>query len=195
MTQPNFLELRWKASRALELMEANPALRSSAAYRDRLARALEHFDRATRSTDDTYNEWRRQRGVQMKAFRELRRTSDRLRIKADEHALDGYPSEQVVYTEEDHMLGHAERVVAFLSKHENEWDWISDAISEVKQLADQSRDNKKREDAIYKTYTVRVKERVAAYDNLLSTFRNYLSDATSDSRKIDGFGKVTLELA
>lgn len=194
MTQPNFLELQWKATRALELMDAHPTLASSKMYRERLARALDVFGRATRSTDGTYTDWRTQRGVQMKAFRELRRTSDRLREKADEHALDGYPAEKIVYTDEDDMLGHAERVIAFLTAHQDEWDWISGAISEIKQLADQSRDNKKKEDEIFREYTVRVKERVSAFDNLLATHRNYVHDAHSDARNIEGFGKVTLEL-
>src|SRR5699024_7870740 len=104
MIQPNFLDLDWRVRRALDLVQEHPDKASSHAYGKSLDDALKRFRATNSSTDTTYTTWRVVRGKQMTAFRDLRLASDRARALADEHAIDGYPSQRIVYTDEEELI-------------------------------------------------------------------------------------------
>ncbi len=188
MTQPNFVELEYKLKSAIAMATASPDLLSSTSYLSHMKDALARFRQANLETDAKYALWRTQRGDRMKAFRELRRESDRIAELCDEHGLDGYPQRRIVYTEEEHMAALVKEAVAFLSSHEGEWGWVDEKMAALeKQLA--AADQLKADTAkTYREYTVIVKERVSGYDSCLAVLKSFLSDARRDEK---AYGDLT----
>lgn len=180
MIQPNFLELDWRVRRAIELTQTRPDTLSSRSYAAKLQASLDNFRTMTDETDHTYTAWRMVRGEQMKAFRDLRLESDRVRALGDEHGLDDYPSQRIVYTDEAELLEFIGRAVAYLQVHVDEWDWISGAISRLEAGVSAAADLKRKEQAAYKRYTERAKDRAGSYDSLFGMLKDYIRDARSD---------------
>lgn len=180
MIQPNFLELDWRVRRAIELTQARPEMTSSRAYSSQLGTLLENFRTKTDETDTTYVSWRATRGEQMKAFRDLRLESDRVRVLCDEHGLDEYPSQRIVYTDEDELMAFIGQAVAYLKAHQGEWDWIPGRISALESGVSSAAALKREEQAKFRRYRERAKDRVASYDLLYGLFRDYLRDARLD---------------
>lgn len=180
MIQPNFIELDWRVSRALELADARPDARSSSTYRPLLQASLENFRTMTEETDLTYTRWRTLRGEQMKAFRDLRLESDRTYALCDEHGLDGYPSKRIIYTDEEELMAFVEEAVAYLQANTERWKWIAGAITRLESGRKAAAELKREELAAYRRYTERAKDRIGAYDQLFGLFRDYLRDARGD---------------
>lgn len=192
MANPNFLELEWKVRRALDIIGEQGTLKSSEAYRDSLTDSLERFKRVTKETDDIYRDWRTTRGERMRTFRELRRESDRIKDLCDEHALDDYPDQKIAYTEEEHLEALTDQALTYLEANIDEWDWISDRISNLKALRKTGDTLQAKADKIYQNYTVKVKERVSSYDRLLAVLGNYLDDASMDVSDHENWSKIQL---
>lgn len=180
MANPNFLELEWKARRAIDIIAESKDKQSSKDYENALRSSVQRFDRVTRLTDDAYRNWREKRGDRMRTFRELRRESDRIKELCDEHALDDYPSQKIDYTEEEHLEQLIDLAIAYLEAHRDEWDWIPGRIANLQSLRKQGDQQQREADDLYENYTVKVKERVTAYDRLLGVLLDYLHDARQD---------------
>lgn len=180
MIQPNFLDLDWRVRRAIELVQNHPDNASSVAYGVKLQHALERFRATNASTDATYTAWRQMRGKQMTAFRDLRLHSDRTRALCDEHAIDGYPSQRIVYTDEDELIAFVQDAIAFLTPHIGEWKWVQEQINTLDGGISNAANLKREEQAAYRLYCARARERVAAYEDLYALFRSYLRDARND---------------
>lgn len=180
MIQPNFLELDWRVRRAVELTAARGDSKSSRTYALPLAAKLDTFRTTNTETDATYNAWRVTRGEQMSAFRDLRLASDAIRALCDEHGLDGYPTQRIVYTDETELLGFIEKAIAYLGTVKDEWPWVAPSIADLQARVGDANARKRDEVARFKRYTERAKERIGAYDNLFGLFREYIRDAKSD---------------
>lgn len=180
MIQPNFLELDWRVRRAVELTQAHADSKSSRTYASSLSASLDTFRTTTTDTDATYAAWRVIRGEQMKAFRDLRLASDAIRARCDEHGLDGYPTQRIVYTEESELLSFIDKAIAYLRTVQGEWPWVATSIAELQGLVADGEKLKREEAVRYKRYTERAKDRIAAYDDLFALFREYIRDAKSD---------------
>lgn len=193
MIQPNFLDLDWRVRRAIDLVEANPDKPSSSAYEERLKTALHQFRATNKDTDQTYTQWRMLRGRQMTAFRDLRLTSDRARALCDEHALDDYPSQRIVYTDEDELIAFVTDAIEYLKQHVDEWKWVGQKITALESGIEGAAQLKLEEKAAFRLYVARAKERVSTYDRLYSTFRSYLSDARNDMSSDPKYVEIRLE--
>lgn len=193
MIQPNFLDLDWRVRRAIDLIEANPEKPSSRAFAERLQTALRQFRATNKDTDHTYTQWRMLRGRQMTAFRDLRLTSDRARALCDEHALDDYPSQRIVYTDEDELIAFVTDAIDYLKKHVDEWKWVGEKISDLESGIAAAEQLKIEEKAAFRLYVARAKERVNTYDRLFSTFRSYLRDARNDMASNPDYTEIRLE--
>lgn len=192
MIQPNFLDLAWRVRRSIELTQEHPAAKSSQAYGAHLQKALDIFNDTTESTDLTYNGWRAVRGEQMTAFRDLRLESDRTRALCDEHALDNYPTQRIVYTEEEELIAFIQSAIEYLQEHQEEWSWVPTQIQKLQAGIDGAAALKKKEKDEYKNYVQRAKERVSAYDQLYALFRDFLRDAKNDIADTDTYQEIQL---
>jgi len=195
MIQPNFLDLDWRVRRAIELVQNHPNTASSLAYGVKLQGALERFRATNTDTDATYTAWRMKRGKQMTAFRDLRLESDRTRALADEHAVDGYPTQRIVYTDEDELIAFVQSAIAFLKPRVDEWKWVQDQINKLDTGIANAATLKREEQAAFRLYTARAKERVAAYENLYALFKNYLRDAKNDHASDPQYQEIRLVYA
>lgn len=195
MIQPNFLDLDWRVRRALELVQNHPNKASSQAYGGKLDGALKRFRSTNTSTDATYTEWRMVRGRQMTAFRDLRLQSDRARALCDEHAVDGYPSQRIVYTEEDELIAFVEGAIDFLQEHVDEWKWVSEQITKLQSGIDAAAALKREEKEAFRLYSARARERVGAYEDLYALFRSYLRDARNDFGSNPAYEEIRLVYA
>lgn len=193
MIQPNFLDLDWRVRRAIDLIEANPEKPSSRAFGERLQTALSQFRATNKDTDHSYTQWRMLRGRQMTAFRDLRLTSDRARALCDEHALDDYPSQRIVYTDEEELIAFVTDAIDYLKKHVDEWKWVGEKITELESGIAAAEALKIEEKAAFRLYVARAKERVNTYDRLYSTFRSYLRDARNDMASNPDYTEIRLE--
>ena len=192
MIQPNFLELESKVRRALEMIDRNPGLRSSVSYGERLRSGLALFRQKNVETDLLYTSWRTLRGQQMKAFRDLRIELDRTRELCDEHAVDGFPTRRIVYTDEQELLEMAGDATAAIRGDIDTWPWIRATIDTIDSRIARAAELKRQEKTLYAEYTVRVKERVTAYDLLLAAFRQYLGDARTDASSLADLDSIQL---
>lgn len=195
MIQPNFLDLDWRVRRAIELVQNHPDKASSLAYGVKLSRALDRFRATNTDTDATYTQWRMVRGKQMTAFRDLRLDSDRTRALSDEHAVDGYPTQRIVYTDEEELIAFVQNAIAFLKPHVGEWKWVQDQINTLDTGIVNAAALKREEQAAFRLYTARARERVAAYDDLYALFRSYLRDARNDLASHPKYQEITLVYA
>lgn len=192
MTEPNFLEIEWKLRRAIGIAESAPATRSSGDYLQILRETVAHFTRITRETDETYIAWRMKRGERMRTFRDLRRMTDRARLLAEEHGLEGFPSDRVVYTDEVVMQAFVEKCAAFLDGHDDEWDWISEKVTDLRREIGVATEQKAAAAELFAVYRVRVKERVAAFDRAKAVLNDYLHDGRLDVSSHEDWEKIQL---
>lgn len=195
MIQPNFSDLDSRVRRAIELVAANPDTPSSRAYGTQLQTALRQFRATNKSTDATYTAWRMKRGEQMTAFRDLRVESDRTRALCDEHAIDEYPSQRIVYTDEEELLAFIAEAVAYLKDHVDTWKWVGEQITKLESGVDEAAALKREEKAAYRRYVARAEDRVKTYDNLYATFTGYLRDARNDLRGEPKYVEIRLDYA
>lgn len=195
MIQPNFLDLDWRVRRAIDLVQNHPNKASSLAYSVKLTSALERFRATNASTDATYVAWRQMRGKQMTAFRDLRLHSDRTRALCDEHAIDGYPTQRIVYTDEEELLAFVQHAIQFLTPHINEWKWVQEQINTLDSGISNAANLKREEQAAYRLYCARARARVAAYEDLYALFRSYLRDARNDFGTHPSYEEIRLVYA
>lgn len=194
MIQPNFSELEWRLSRALELMLATPNTTTSRVYTTKVSEAFEAFRTGNAETDLTYNGWRAVRGEQMRSFRALRRSLDILREKADEHALDDIPSTRVVYTDEDELIAYTKQVLSWLGTQSQKWAWIPSAIHELESHLLEAKALKAKEAEAFQRYVIAGKIRIAGYDEAFGIYRDFVRDARNDFGHLDAFDALKLRV-
>lgn len=194
MYQPNFLEAETKLQKAVSFCDAHPGLRSSQTYRALLQKTLHAFRFVTRETDELHTRWRLALGDQLRRFKHARLSYDEVVELCDEHGLDDVPRRKIVYTEPDHLKALLSDTIAYLETKESEWDWIPPLILRLKSHLSEAAAQRKATETLYREYTVVVKRRVAAFEDVVAVLKEYLKDSRSEASELEGYGSFQLRI-
>jgi hypothetical protein len=184
-TTPNFLWLEAILRHARAYLAARPDSPISARYLDSVIAAQDIFRQTRLGTDRAYSKWRHKYFDTIAAHKKIRVIYDQARRDCIEWGLDGFPDHFVSYTEEEATQLAAEDMIAFLGDVEIDTDWHQKAIVDLQQAVTDARAIVEAQEAEYRTYRGRVRERKLGYDRAYNLAREFFA-AVEDDLDRDG---------